>query len=306
VAFPTILFNSGGSDTLSSGAGPATALNGNNAATASNNLVTLAVDAPDLSGVDTTGLAVICVQSSSGRRFSKITAVNNSTKVVTTEDNYANIESGKSWAIGGKLASIGATNARKLFQTPDAKSGWTLQLESNDSISVGIDWAFVGDTTNGPVTLRGATEGIQITQTANSYHFQSVAANQPTLVNVQNLKLICTNATRNAAQAFNLGSGQFTFETCIFGDLTNTLLNAIARISGLPTITMIDCEVKYCTDVGLQFNGCYAIINGCWVHNCTSHGVQGNGDVLMMFDNTALTSNGGDGYHQNTDAAALL
>lgn len=96
-----ILFNStSGSDTAASGVGPATAVTGSGASTTASSAV--------VTGISTTGVSsgdLLFVQSSSGRKFSVIASVDSSTQV-TCDDVFANTESGRSWAIGGKRATL--------------------------------------------------------------------------------------------------------------------------------------------------------------------------------------------------------
>ena len=76
MAFPTIsINNSTGSDTAASGAGPATAVTGAGASLNATSTITLSADTPDLSGVATDGSDAIWVETSSGRQYYKITAV---------------------------------------------------------------------------------------------------------------------------------------------------------------------------------------------------------------------------------------
>lgn len=129
MAFPVIKFNnSTGSDTQASGAGPDTAVFGTGASLASSTSVDLSADAPDLSGVATDGSACLWVLTSSGRQFSKITGVDNGTKIVTVETAYGVTESGRTWAIGGKRATMHNTNSLLLF-TADARQSWEVELE---------------------------------------------------------------------------------------------------------------------------------------------------------------------------------
>ena len=85
MAVPTLLFNTGsGSDTAASGAGPTTALSGT-AASYSESVFTLD-GSPDLSGVSTDGPHVIWVDTSTGRKFFTINAVNDGANTVTVDD----------------------------------------------------------------------------------------------------------------------------------------------------------------------------------------------------------------------------
>src|SRR6478752_5150421 len=106
MALPTVVINSAGSDSAASGAGPSTALTGSLAATAASTTVNI-TDVVNLSGVAVDGSAALWVSSSSGRQWSKITAISGSSGawVVTVANAYANTESGRTWGIGGKRAT---------------------------------------------------------------------------------------------------------------------------------------------------------------------------------------------------------
>ena len=111
-----------GSDTASSGLGPAVAVNGSGASiTSASNVVT---------GINTTGVSsgdLLWVQSSSGRQFSIITTVDSGTQV-TCDDNFDVTETGRTWAIGGKRATLDNTDSRQLF-TSDIPFGSIVEIE---------------------------------------------------------------------------------------------------------------------------------------------------------------------------------
>ena len=131
---PKILFNSStGSDTQASGAGPATAIFGTGASLNSSTSVDLSADAPNLSGVATDGSACLWVSTSSGRQFAKITAVNNTTKIVTVALAYGVTATGLTWAIGGKRATLDAASSRTLFGATSGtihSTGWQAGWEA--------------------------------------------------------------------------------------------------------------------------------------------------------------------------------
>lgn len=174
MAFPTIRVLSGtGSDTAASGAGPGdgvtsgSALTGTAASTSGTGLVVTLDGSPDLTNVDTTGLhALYLADATAGaRNFGKITAKANSgspTAQVTVSDAFGLSLSGKSWAIGGKRATIAGTNSLKLFSNNsaagDAMPGWAVEMQSghSESPTTAIDLRRAGDTTSGPIVLRGA------------------------------------------------------------------------------------------------------------------------------------------------------
>lgn len=267
---PTVqLNNSTGSDTLASGAGPGTAKTGTAAATHTNTTVNI-TDAVDLSGVLLDGSAVLCVQSSSGRQFSRIANVSGTSGawVVTTQDAYANTESGRSWAIGGTLASIGATHALNLWN--DARAGWTLTLNADDSIGAAITGNCSGNLTQGQITIQGASEFIKITQTANANHFTSTGASNPTLWLIKQLEFLNSNGTKTNAIAFNMNAGVFNFQDCILGDPTNTnnLLSAVKSSAGTTQVKLVDCALFNTT--GTALNSLVLVVASCDFQGCVT------------------------------------
>lgn len=161
-ALPTILVNSAtGSDTAASGAGPGTALTGTAASFAAS-VVTLD-GTPDLSGVAADGSHVLYMVTSTGVRFFKITAVDNGADTVTVTPAPAGTATGRTWAIGGKRASIGSASSILLVDNGgaagDAMPGWIIEMESGHTETVGsaLFGRRPGDTTSGPITLRGTS-----------------------------------------------------------------------------------------------------------------------------------------------------
>lgn len=162
--FPTILVNSAtGSDTAASGAGPSTALTGTTNASFSGATVTLPAGT-DLTNVATDGSHVLYLVTSTGVRFFKITAKAGSggaTPTVDVTPNPAGTSTSRTWAIGGKRASIASASSVLLFDqggsSGDAMPGWTVEMESghSESLTARFDLWRAGDTTDGPITLRG-------------------------------------------------------------------------------------------------------------------------------------------------------
>lgn len=286
MTLPAIILNaSTGSDTAASGAGPATALSGTAAATAASTLVTLSVDSPDLSGVATDGSAVLWVGSSSGRQFSKITAVNNVTKVVTVASAYANTESGKNWGIGGKRLDLNATSNRQLFA--DWATGWIVQLDSNHSISSAIA---VAAPTTMPYAKITSTAGQRytITQSANANHFDCSSGSK--CVWFDNLTFVNSNGTKTSAFAIGFGStlSWIKATNCIFGDSANTnnLKTGISRTSAVTaaTVTASGCDFINLTANGIDGFWTTCTVTGCYFL-CTTAGINvlfsGNGNIIV-------------------------
>lgn len=305
MALPVIIFNSStGSDSAASGAGPATALTGSGAALDGDTTISLAADSPDLSGVATDGSAVLWVNSSSGRQFFKITAVDNGTKVVTVANAATPTESGKTWAIGGKRATVNETNSRKLFSA-DILPGWIVETDADQAITAtAITCGVSGDTTSGPITVRGASSATHptITQGANAAIF---SFNNINYWRFENLKFANSNATKTLAAALSLRSLGMTAENCIFGDATNKLLTAALRSGGSVEINFVDCEIAYCTDDGVQVNNnSFAVhSHGCWVHDNTAKGLELGTNSYVA--HSVIEDNGDDGMTAVSSATGI-
>lgn len=287
MALPTILFNSGGSDTLASGAGPTTALTGSNASTSGTGLVVTLDGSPDLSGVPTDGSAVLLlIDSTAGaRNFSKITAVDNGADTVTVSNAFRTSASGLSWAIGGKRLTISGTTSRKLFENNsgdgDAMPGWILEMESGytETVTANIRIRRSGDTTDGPITLRGtagaATTPI-LTANFNATLFTSGAGNYHQF---WDFEVRNTNATKTSSIVFSSGSGgsllyarriKCSHATNYFGQFAST------NVGGW---TIEECDVGYCSVAGaITLTGVSGTIKHCHIHDTTSHAIS-IGDV---------------------------
>ena len=154
---PILFNNSTGSDTQSSGLGPSTALYGTGASTTAASAV--------VTGIDTTGVSagdLLWVQSSSGRQFSIIASVDSSTQV-TCDDVFANTESSRTWAIGGKRATFDGTV--QIFT--DWYGGWIVETETDQTVAIDLRANFVGGTANNNVEIRCNNK--TITQTLNNF-----------------------------------------------------------------------------------------------------------------------------------------
>lgn len=249
MALPTVVINSSGSNTLASGAGPATAVTGTAAATHSNTTVNI-TDAVALGGVATDGSAVLWVNSSSGRQFSKITAITGSSGawVVTVSNAYGVTDAADSWAIGGKRATMAGST--QLFS--DWQLGWTVDVQTGETTSASI--VLTPPTTDGqtsPPILTSTTYttwGTQpIIQTAtNSTALFKLVGGSGLII--QNLYFKCTAGTPGDGFDPNSGSTVNDIEwiNCIFDGwalaINFNASNAILVNGGLE-----HCEVKNCT-----------------------------------------------------------
>jgi hypothetical protein len=240
-----ILFNSStGSDTTASGLGAANVYGSGASTTGSSAVVT---------GIDTTGVSsgdLLWVQSSSGRQFSIIATVDSSTQV-TCDDTFANTESSRTWAIGGKRATWDNADSVKIF-TADAKSDWDIVTETNQTITQQIPLV------NGCRSIRGSSSSslVIITQSSNNEFFYNLHA-QPVLF--ADMELQYSNATKNKA-GIAFSGGEAVLSNIVANDSTNNLYYAFAQ---------------YCC------SSANVVIQNCIFGNCVSYAVViGQGSVV--------------------------
>ena len=292
MAYPTILFNaSTGSDSLSSGAGPATAINGSGASLNGTTTVDLSADSPDLSGVATDGSACLWVQTSSGRQFSQITATDNSLKTVTVNTAYSVTESSRNWAIGGKRATWDNADSRTVFF--DAQQGWDIVTETNQSLTSSLSITADG-TTNGSVTVRGSDPNTlkQIIQTTNAKGLQLDIASYVTIKDLH----IVTNITNTNTAIASRGSFQVFCNILIDDAGGFSWQNGFSRNGGTPAGNLYNVRIYDCTGDGFSDVGTGPII-GRFV-NCVSSNNGGNGissNVPVHLINCLFCGNGSNG-----------
>ena len=334
MAFPTITFNaSTGSDTQASGAGPSTALHGL-AGAHTNGSASTTIQLPastDLSGVATDGSHCLWLNTAAGRQFSKITGKNDGADTVTVEDSFnIALASAVDWAIGGKRATLDDADSRTLFGSTGAKAGWSIQLETNQTLTSVLTWSAAGTNTSGGGLVRflGGTDGTYyvINQTA------SAACISGPLFScfVQGLKFTNSNGTKTNAFGWLFTSGtagETIFHDCIFGDATNTLQSAFSMTQA-PNVYFLNCAAVHCAAGGFTSSTSASAeftFHHCVAHSNTGPGFSSSGNApdryvlvhCLAYDNTTdgilagtstihaihctVDGNGGDGFDFNAD-----
>lgn len=286
MALPVILIDSAtGSDTAASGAGPATALTGSSASTdGAGTLVTLD-GSPDLSGVATDGSHVIYLADTTAgaRNFGKITAKDDIAKTVTVSNAFGLSLSGKSWAIGGKRASIASTTSKKLFDNNatagDAMPGWVVEMQSghSETLSAANALRFYrgGNTTDGIIALRGT----------------SGAATRPRIdISVTSGNVILFYAPNFMIKDFDIRYTAASNGTCVLLytssvsciqidgiKISGSTNNAGTGMNLLNQTRVTHCEIANC-DTGISGPGAGGLVENCWIHDCTNDGISMNSD----------------------------
>lgn len=286
-----ILFNSStGSDTQASGLGPAAAVFGSGASTTNGSAV--------VTGIDTTGVSaghLLWVLSSSGRQFSIIASVDSGTQV-TCDNTFANTETGRTWAIGGKRATFENVNSRTLFTTAGAIGGWTIQTETNQTIDTNITIAMNQATS--PVVIKGDSTSSRriITQTTNTRHF--AATTSVGLVRFENLTFVNTAGSKTAADVWQSSSniaGLVCFENCILGDAINTVRHGLSQTNGGIRFVFRNSVIKNTTSIGIVNFPPVEVYNSS-VTNCGSDGWKpNNNNSYLIASNSIFSNNAGNG-----------
>tara|TARA_R110002096_G_scaffold134022_3_gene285100 strand:+ start:1385 stop:2596 length:1212 start_codon:yes stop_codon:yes gene_type:complete len=122
--------------------------------------------------------------TSSGRQFSIIASVDTINETITTDDVWPT-ESGVSWSVGGKRATL--ENSKQLLRDSFTGGKPELHLETDQTTST----SFYGTSASPMSATIRSSDGTQrtITQTASDYIFRGGS------YTLQDIKLICTNAT---------------------------------------------------------------------------------------------------------------
>ena len=290
-----ILFNSStGSDTQASGLGPATAIYGSNASL-SGSIVNVSADVSNIYTFNT-GDLIYC-DTSTGRKFSIITWVDSTSLEIGTDDSWPT-ESGVSWAVGGKRATLDNADSRRLFGD-DCAAGFVIETETDQSLTSTIVLSHAVGGTDDGLTIRGSAAHKTINQTVNDEIFD--IANWASGKNTfRYLKFTNTNASKSNAYAIRIANQTetFTFKNCIFGDTTNTLRYGIYALGWARTVVhqclFTDSEIGYYAYWNPAGNSSFT---ECVVRNMSSHGYyQASGEQNTLV-NSVFYNCGGYGVY---------
>ena len=281
-----IVFNAtSGSDTQSSGLGPATALYGSGATTDGTAVVT---------GITTTGVTagdLLWVQTSSGRQFSIVASVDSGTQV-TCDDTFA-VGLGQTWAIGGKRATFNNADSRKLFSSDGEDFAIATETDQNltgTALDISVECSIFG------------SGGIKtIDQSADAACFgESVERD----VYLSQLKFTNSNSSSTSSSIAYKRNGDIFAVNCIFGDATNQLYSAIEHINGRTAYRLSGCVIQHCLHNGVQPS--HPISSGVY-QNCVFHS---NAERGLQIDHTSTSvlncvfaNNGNDGFRQDSSQA---
>lgn len=280
-----ILFNSStGSDSTSSGLGPSSAVIGSSAELDGTSTVDVSYDGMDLSSISA-GDLLYC-STSSGRQFSVIASVDAMSETITTDDAWPS-ESGVSWAVGGKRATLDDAGSRLIVTTDNPTGEWTVELENT-----GSDYSITSSLPLRSVTIKGDDEnnptGVTFNQNSNLFNASTGSST------VKNLSLKCTASSKTLATAFNKAASNAGFRvhnvTFDSSDNWNKAFGRTAIANG--DLRVIECKINNtitnisdwdtvqefynCTFSNCSGNGIASRSNTCIVKNCVFDGCSGN------------------------------
>lgn len=311
MAFPVILVDSAtGSDSQASGAGPATALHGTANASTDGAGTTVTLPAgTDLSGVSTTGSDVIYLADATAgaRNFSKITGKAGSggaTPTVTVANAFGAGLSGKTWAIGGKRASVMGTDSFKLFDNNsaagDAMPGWVVEMQSGHSetgLTATLTFRRAGDTTDGPIVLRGAA-GAAV-RPILSWSADTVQIK----FNADHCQLRDFDDTRSTDGSGGSFAIYYSALSCVaegmrVGSASNATRRAIYMSSGYDFSVVRNCEIINGYFTGVEHAGSANGVRIEYNHirsGCSTAGVYVVDGIGCLIDGNVIDGVGGDG-----------
>jgi len=275
-----IIFNANtGSDTQSSGLGPVVPVYGSSGQTTNGS--------PIVTGIETTGVTagdLLWIQTSSGIQYSIIASVDSSSQV-TCDDNFAVDETGLTWAIGGKRATLDHVDSRKIF---DLLGFFTvIELETDQVLTSTISATGANSNTciirikgnnytiksNGNFGVLSAAQG----KTISFYNvkFDCVASNTATAVTGGNLNLFyCQFGERgsvtnfnNAVASMSYGSYTHVYRSKMYGLGATTGRAGFSNYYASGTVAFIECGIydfEYATYS--NFNSCFiqdSIVSDC-------------------------------------------
>ncbi len=273
-----ILNSSTGSDTQSSGLGPSTAVYGSNAS--------ITLDSNVVTGIDTTGVTagdLLWVQSSVGRQFIIIASVDSATQV-TCDENFNVTESGRTWAIGGKRATLDNADLSTIYGTypynhPDREL-W-IELETDQTITSAI----VGYQAAARIkSSTGSVKTITLASGSSTVYVFGISS-----VFLDRIKIRCENSDHSVFWGLTSGGCKAYLFNCVVGESSYPIKmlghggTQGSNVSAFNT-RFESIKITPASQFGLD-NGdmhgwnCAVRANGCLFYNCGSiHGSGSNID----------------------------
>lgn len=307
MALPVILINSAtGSDTAASGAGPATAVTGTGASTDVAG-TTVTVDAGSvIAGVATDGSAALYLADATAghRNFAKITGSAGSggaTPTFTVAEAFTGSLSGKSWAVGGKRATIGGTNSVKLIENNaaagDAMPGWIMEMESGhaETLAAAITTRRSGDQTSGRIRIRGSSGAAVLplltwTNNGNAW----TPGNSIVDWSWEDFEMKNSNATKTASTCFTSvqNGAKILFKGIKANDASNKFWRCISAINCVQ-LRIKGCKLGNFASSCISNGGAFAVtIEDCEIDGCGADAISMAAQDVVIRRNVIVNTTG--------------
>ena len=250
-----VLFNSSsGSDTDSSGLGPASAVTGYGAELDGTATIDVSMDGADLTTMSA-GDLLFC-STSSGRQFSIIASVDTINETITTDDVWPT-ESGVAWAVGGKRATL--QNSQHLWiKTDGAGGGLTYELETDQTMS-----SYVTSYSGMGGKIKSSVTGTKRVITIGGTYFASGGGWNCHDIHFKSSANLYLGRAGTDTQA----SAWYLYD-CTVGDATDTFASLGTTQSR--TLAVNANRTVFQNFLGVLWNGINANLNYCMVKDCDS------------------------------------
>jgi hypothetical protein len=269
-----ILFNSStGSDSTASGLGPTSAVVGSSAELDGTATVDVSYDGMDLSSISA-GDLLFC-DTTSGRKFSIIASVDTLNETITTDDVWPT-ESGVSWSVGGKRATLDDAGSRRIVTTDNPTGEWTVELENT-----GSDYSITSSLSLRSVTIKGDDEnnptGVTFNQNSNLFNASTGTST------VKNLNLKCTASSKTLATAFNKAASNTGFRVHnVTFDSSDNWNKAFGRTSiSAGDLRAIGCNINNTITNISSWDGVQEFYN-CTFSNCSGNGIDSRSNTCIV------------------------
>lgn len=242
----------------------------------------------------------------------EVTGYTNSTTI--TLDRNPGTGTGVTMNIGGAFATLfaAATGTGGTSNTWPYVSNNTIWVKATGSLTVtsalnlnGNSGSAYNLTISGYTTTRGDNGQFTWT-TSTTTNLINVGYNNYFYATFNNINFTSTAGSPYSC-FFGVGSTAlgFLFENCTFSGFYNALDGSSSAIDN---IIMINCEIKDCTNAGLQPSGNTLLLD-CYIHDNVSYGIYISSAAVASFSlhvTRCLISANGVGINNNDDQGTQL
>lgn len=188
--------------------------------------------------------------------------------------------------LGGALATIGAAAGPAVSGNVLHVKAGTYTFSATVTFSVGV------------VTLRGyqtthsdgGTKPLVTTATNSTDLFHVTGGGGYAWLYVENLSLSNTASTRAVGLAASGNYAAFLILDCVF-DGFSYAVNANGAIANSVGFAAINSEFKNCATAAVALNIPSALFHGCYFHDCTQDGIEGNASNTCVAVSACIFAN---------------